>query len=48
MTFVFMILCSKFAFWVNLNPTQWVAMGVRGVNSSKWELKVASGPRQAT
>ena len=28
--FFFMILYSKFAFWVNLNPTLWVAMGVRG------------------
>ena len=26
----FMILPSKFAFWVNLNPTLWVATGVRG------------------
>ena len=35
---------SKFAFWVNLNPTLWVATGVRGVNPSKWQLRVASGP----
>ena len=26
---------SKFVFWVNLNPTLWVAMGVRGVSPSK-------------
>jgi hypothetical protein len=31
--FFFMILCSKFAFWVNLNPTLWVAIGVRGGKS---------------
>ena len=35
---------SKFAFWVNLNPTLWVATSVRGVNPSKWQLRVASGP----
>ena len=39
----FKILPSKFAFWVDLNPTLWVAMGVRGANPSKWQLKVASG-----
>ena len=42
-TVFFMILPSKFAFWVNLNPTLRVAMGVRGVNPSKWQLRVASG-----
>ena len=42
--FFFMILPSKFAFWVNLNPTLWVATGARGVNPSKWQLRVASGP----
>ena len=40
----FVILYTKFAFWVNLNPTLWVATGVRGVNPSKWQLRVASGP----
>ena len=38
-TFVFMVLCSKFAFLVNLHHTLWVprlvaATGVRGVNHS--------------
>ena len=40
----FMILPSKFAFWVNLNPTLWVATVVRGVNPSKWQLRIASSP----
>ena len=30
-TFVFMVLCSKFAFWVNLHPTLWV-LRVSGVS----------------
>ena len=25
-TFVFMVLCSIFAFWVNLHPTMWVLL----------------------
>ena len=30
---------------VNLDPTLWVATGVRRVNRSKWDVRVASGPR---
>ena len=29
----------------NLDPTLGVAMGVQGVYSSMWEVKVGSGPR---
>ena len=29
----------------NLDPTLGVAMGVEGVYSSMWEVKVGSGPR---
>ena len=43
MTFVFVILCNKYEY-VYWNPTLWVTMGVRRVNPSKWELRVASGP----
>ena len=40
----FAILYSKFALWVNFNPTLWVAKGVWWANPSKWQLMVASGP----
>ena len=44
--FFFLILPSKFAFRVNLNPILWVATGVRGVNPSKWQLRIAISHRK--
>ena len=38
------LLCMFFCV-LNLDPTRWVAMVIRGVNLFKWEVWVASGPR---